>query len=47
MENSQHFRQTQIEEEMSATQTSGDNVRFTISSLYIPEGGMANQRSNP
>jgi type IV pilus assembly protein PilN len=48
MENSQHFRQTQIEEEqVSRSATPGDNVQFTISSLYIPEQEMASKRSGP
>jgi type IV pilus assembly protein PilN len=48
MENSQHFRQTQIEEEqVSRSATPGDNVQFTISSLYIPEREMASKRSGP
>jgi type IV pilus assembly protein PilN len=47
MENSQHFQQTQIEDEINASQTPGDNVQFSISSLYIPEREVASQRSNP
>jgi hypothetical protein len=38
MESSQHFRQTQIEQESSRTgQTPGDNVEFELSALYVPE----------
>jgi type IV pilus assembly protein PilN len=47
MESSQHFRQTQIDEEAEASQNPGDNVQFAISSLYIPEKEMAGKRSNP
>ena len=38
MESSQHFQQTQIEQESSRTgQTPGDNVEFDLSALYVPE----------
>jgi hypothetical protein len=38
MESSQHFQQTQIEQESSRTgQTPGDNVEFELSALYVPE----------
>jgi type IV pilus assembly protein PilN len=38
MESSQHFQQTQIEQESSQTgQTPGDNVQFDISASYVPE----------
>jgi hypothetical protein len=38
MEGSQRFQQTQIEAESSQTTSiPGDNVRFDISALYIPE----------
>lgn len=39
MEESQHFQQTQIEQETAETgsgATSGDTVKFSISALYIP-----------
>jgi hypothetical protein len=38
MEQSQHFRQTKIDEESLATgQTPGDNVQFDISTMYVPQ----------
>lgn len=38
MENSQHFRQTQIDQERTGSeQQRGSNVQFDISALYIPE----------
>ncbi len=38
MEGSQRFHQTRIEQESAQTgQTPGDNVRFDISALYVPE----------
>jgi len=38
MENSRHFRQTQVLGVVNAaTAVPGDNVRFDISSLYVPE----------
>jgi len=37
METSQHFQQTQIEQESAQPgQTPGDNVQFTISAVYVP-----------
>lgn len=38
MEDSRHFRQTQVVQVTNANSTvPGDNVRFDISSLYVPE----------
>ncbi len=38
MEGSQHFQQTQIEQESSRVgQAPGDNVQFDISALYVPD----------
>jgi type IV pilus assembly protein PilN len=39
MEGSQHFQQTQIEQESSTTgsQTPGDNVQFDISAMYVAD----------
>lgn len=38
MESSQRFQQTQIEQESTqAGQTTGDNVQFDISALYVPD----------
>jgi hypothetical protein len=38
MENSRHFRQTQVLGVVNATSSvPGDNVQFNISSLYVPE----------
>jgi hypothetical protein len=38
MESSQHFQQTQIEQETSQSgQTPGDNVQFQITALYVPD----------
>jgi len=48
MESSQHFHQTQIEQESSqAGQTAGDNVQFDITAVYIPELPGAETRSTP
>jgi type IV pilus assembly protein PilN len=45
MESSQHFQQTQIEQESSQTgQTPGDNVQFDISALYVPEFPEADEK---
>ena len=41
MESSQHFQQTQIQQESNQRgQTPGDNVQFDISAVYV--GEMAN-----
>jgi len=48
MESSQHFHQTQIEQESSqAGQTAGDNVQFDITAVYIPELPGGETRSTP
>jgi type IV pilus assembly protein PilN len=45
MESSQHFQQTQIEQESSQSgQTPGDNVQFDISALYVPEFPEADEK---
>jgi type IV pilus assembly protein PilN len=45
MEGSQHFQQTQIEQESSQTGlTPGDNVQFDISALYVPELSEADEK---
>lgn len=43
MENSRHFRQTHISQEINAA-TSGDNVRFEISALYASEAPASAQK---
>lgn len=46
MESSQHFQQTQIEQESSQPgQTPGDNVQFDLNAVYIPELAGAGLRS--
>jgi len=48
MESSQHFQQTQIQQESSVRgQVAGDNVQFDISAVYVPELVGAAPRSNP
>jgi len=48
MESSQHFQQTQIQQESSERgQTAGDNVQFDISAVYVPELAGAGPRSEP
>jgi type IV pilus assembly protein PilN len=48
MESSQHFQQTQIQQESSERgQTPGDNVQFDISAVYVPELAGAGARSDP
>ncbi len=48
MESSQHFQQTQIQQESSVRgQAPGDNVQFDISALYVPELAGAGPRSDP
>jgi type IV pilus assembly protein PilN len=48
MESSQHFHQTQIEQESSqGGQTAGDNVQFDITAVYIPELPGGETRSTP
>jgi type IV pilus assembly protein PilN len=48
MESSQHFQQTQIQQESSVRgQALGDNVQFDISAVYVPELAGAGPRSNP
>jgi type IV pilus assembly protein PilN len=48
MESSQHFHQTQIEQESSqGGQAAGDNVQFDITAVYIPELPGAETRSTP
>ncbi|GAC1431053.1 MAG: hypothetical protein NVS1B11_04970 [Terriglobales bacterium] len=45
MENSQHFRQTQIDQERTE-QDKGGNVQFEISAFYVPETSDVSQRSS-
>jgi type IV pilus assembly protein PilN len=48
MESSQHFHQTQIEQESSqGGQIAGDNVQFDITAVYIPELPGGETRSTP
>jgi type IV pilus assembly protein PilN len=48
MESSQHFQQTQIQQESSVKgQARGDNVQFDISAVYVPELAGAGPRSDP
>jgi len=48
MEGSQRFQQTEIDQEVSevgAGSAPGDNVTFSLSALYVPEGGSTGVRS--
>jgi len=48
MEGSQHFQQTQIEQEQSQTGlTPGDKVQFEISAVYVSELADSGARSTP
>ena len=49
MEGSQHFQQTQIEEEASevGAATPGDNVKFNISAFYVASSGGTAARNTP
>ena len=48
MEGSQHFQQTQIEQEQSQSGiTPGDNVQFDISAVYVPDLADTDKRSTP
>jgi type IV pilus assembly protein PilN len=48
MESSQHFQETQIQQESSeGGQTPGDNVHFDISAVYVPERAGIVTRSDP
>jgi len=49
MEGSQHFQQTEIDQEVSevgASSAPGDNVTFNITALYVPESAIPASRSS-